>query len=84
MVPDTAPVPTLHWYQTLRQCQHRISARHRPAGNVNPEIEAKLSSIAALFDKEVNAVITFDGKTFEIRRESAPPDHTLVFHGTVQ
>ncbi|MDR2418871.1 MAG: hypothetical protein LBD79_07430 [Treponema sp.] len=54
------------------------------SGSVNPDLEEKLLSIAALFDNDVNVVITFDGKNFEIRRESAPPDHTLVFRGTVQ
>ncbi|MDR1399551.1 MAG: hypothetical protein LBJ41_06505 [Treponema sp.] len=70
--------------KTMRiKCSIYFNTDSSRADSVNPDIEAKLLSIAALFDKEVNAVITFDGKTFEIRRESAPPDHTLIFHGTV-
>ena len=66
------------------KCNIYFNTGNSPVGSVNPELEAKLLSIAALFDKEVNAVITFDGRNFEIRRESAPPDHTLIFRGTAQ
>lgn len=71
--------------QTVRiKCIIYFDATNSPADNVNPELERSLSPISALFDKNVNAVITFDGKNFEIRRETAPPDHTLIFHGTAQ
>jgi hypothetical protein len=71
--------------RTVRiKCTIYFDASNSPADSVDPDLERKLLPIAALFDKDVNAVITFDGKNFEIRRESAPPDHTLIFHGTAQ